>query len=96
MGQQVAKFPKTFKELQQAPYIDPEITIEAESPRCYLVYIQLDWIPPICHKNLTSIYGSAKELLSQLKVEFWHVLRNPQTGEFLSRTPDYEAWEIIK
>lgn len=88
------KPPRTLAELRQAPYIDGEITLEAESPRQYIGYIRLDWIPPICHKNLTTIAGDARQMLAELRGEFWDVMRDPSTGKHISRTPDTAAWEV--
>lgn len=87
------KFPASLKDLREAPYIDGEITLEAEYPRQYIAYVRLDWIPPICHKNLTTLAGDARQMLSELRHEFWHVLRDPATGKHVSRTPDTEAWQ---
>lgn len=91
------KPPRTLRELQEQPYVDGEIECQGLEPGygiVYLAHISLDWIPEECHRNLTTCYGTIPDLLRELRTEFWDVLRNPGTGEFVSKKPDLRAWGI--
>lgn len=72
-------FPRNRAELAAAPYFWGWDTGGEGA------FIKTEWLPPDWG-GYTAVYGTTREMLSELRRELWDYLRDPATGEPVSKS----------
>jgi hypothetical protein len=80
-------FPRTWAAVLAAPWLDFAERYPGEP---VLLFVRYDWLPPgFATANACSAYGeqTLSEALASLRGDLWDWMRDPATGEPVSRTP---------